>query len=169
MDAAYFATLQDYGEWMRSRVLEQVALLKADEYTAIRLPNGGSLRSILVHALGADEYWLARLSADASWSEMPSEQDVPAFDDLVRRWSELDAKAQAFFIAVADVDLNTLLTYASARSPREFTNPLWAVMTQRAGHHHQHLTEVAMALAGMGYSTGDLDFILYMSLRSGGG
>src|SRR5262245_18058729 len=87
--------------------------------------------------------------------------EAPTVDHLRREWSQVEAAFRSYVMNLVDRDLDEVRRYASRNSTQEFTNPLWVMLFQAANHAMQHRTEIAYHLAGLGRSTGNLDFVIY--------
>jgi uncharacterized damage-inducible protein DinB len=162
MTLAHFRTLFKYNAWANGRVLERVAELSQDEYSApAGLDHGnGSIRATLVHALGTEEAWLERCQG-RDLTEVLTEDRIPSHESLRIRWGEAASKWSSLLSRLKEADLDALVTNTSPRSGRTFTNPLWARLMHALNHSTQHRSEVALALTQLGHSPGDLDFLIY--------
>lgn len=165
MDADYFRTLFAYSYWAWDRVLNQVGKLSHAEYVAPRALDYGSLRATLLHGLSAEAGYLAR------WSGQPvdgpiNEETVPTFEALRDRWVSQQQTMNTFLTKLTDGDVRREVRQVSARTGREFVNPLWALMAQIVNHGTQHRSEVALTITQLGLSPGDLDLIAYLRGQS---
>jgi uncharacterized damage-inducible protein DinB len=150
-----------YNQWARSRLLEQVAKLSQDDYTAPRGLDYGSIRATLVHNLSAEAGYLARWQG-ATPERSIDEASLPTCDTLRERWNAEQSKIDAFLAKLIDADLRRELRFHSAQANREFVHPLWAYLTQCINHSTQHRSEIALTTTQLGLSPGNLDLIVYL-------
>ena len=160
----YFRFLFDYNYWARDRLLKQVAVLPAEEYEK---PNGftyGSIRGILVHGLSGEWVWRSRWQDGVSPRQPITPDHLPAFGDLLARWSEEEAKMRLFLDDLTAEKLAARLDYTGTDGTR-WSHPLWQLMAHMANHATNHRSEAAEALTMIGRSPGDLDMTVFIRIR----
>ena len=158
----YIELLYAYDAWGNERVLDTCAGLTAAEFTAGEGSSTArpSIRDTLVHAMGAQEVWLARWKGGSPTTRLkPS--DFPTLAHVRRHWDAVEAETRAY---VAEVDAHALretLRYRNLRG-QPFQYPRWQVMVHLVNHGTQHRAEVAALLTALGHSPGDLDLLVYV-------
>ena len=154
--------LFDYNDWAWNKLLDRMealdeAQLDAQPWT---LP---SLRRILVHALGAEIVWPARMQGDSP-TAMLTVEEVPTLADVRARWREVAAARRAFIAGLTQDDLDGTIHYKTTRGqPQQET--LWRLLAHLVNHGTQHRSEAAALLTEFGHSPGDLDMIVYLRER----
>ena len=160
MRLEFFTTLFDYGHWANERVLNRASELSNADYTAVR-PGIGSIRSKLIHALGAEETWIARCQS-ISPKTMLSEEELPTVDVLRKRWNQQDKTTSAYLDSLSDVDLERQITYYTRRENAKFSHSLFYILAHLINHSTQTRSEAAFMLTELGQSPGDLDLSLFL-------
>jgi uncharacterized damage-inducible protein DinB len=165
MDADYFRALFGHTYWARDKILDQVAALTHEEYTAARPLDYGSIRATLVHNLSAEAGYLARLQGRQLETPI-NEETLPTFDALRERWNAEQENAQSFLANLTDADLTRQFEQVSARTGEKTINPVWWLLAQCLNHSTQHRSEVALTITQLGHSPGDLDVIRFLRAQS---
>jgi uncharacterized damage-inducible protein DinB len=164
MNAEYFRTMLGYSAWAWRRVLDQVAQVSQDDYVASRLRDYGTIRSTLVHALGAEMRYLSVWKGETMGAR-PDETTAPTAAELRKHWAAHEPAMDAFLAGLTDQDCLRTISQVSPRTGQETTSPLWLLMTQAVTHAMQHRSEVALQVTQLGHSPGDLDVTRYYRER----
>lgn len=151
--------LFDYSDWAWNKLLNKVEELDEAQLDAqpSTLP---SLRRILVHALGAEIVWPARMQGDSP-TAMLSVEEVPTLADMRARWREVTAARRAFVAGLTQADLDRTIHYKTTTGKPQHET-LWRLMAHLVNHGTQHRSEIAALLTEFGHSPGDLDMIVYL-------
>lgn len=164
MQTADLLFLVRYNEWANRRILTAAARLTPEQFLA---PTGlawGSVRDVLVHALGAEWIWRVRLQKDDAPARLLDPADFGTFDALVERWETEMAEMRAYAGSLDDEALGRTVPYRSTKG-QPFEDVLWRILLHVVNHGTQHRAEVAHVLTGYGCSPGDVDMIVFMRLN----
>ncbi len=155
--------LFQYNQWANARILKAASAVTSEQFLApASYPHGG-LRGTLIHALFAEWIWCKRWEGESPTSRFKPEE-FPTFESLKTRWLQEEAFLMKFINAQTDDDLLEAFQYKTTDGQvRE--NILWQAMTHMVNHGTQHRSEAAALLTDMGYSPGDLDFIMFLRER----
>ena len=72
---------------------------------------------------------------------------------------------RAFLAALSDAQLDAALTWRGRDGQQRQLSSLWLGLAHVANHSTQHRSEAAEALTMIGRSPGDLDLLVYGSLK----
>ncbi|NTW01510.1 MAG: hypothetical protein HGA19_09395 [Oscillochloris sp.] len=156
---AYIVTLYDYSCWANHRILDTAAQLPAAAIDATPLPELGSLRTILVHTLGAEWLWRSRLEG-ASPRVRPTLTDFPTLAAISARWNEEEQALRARIINLDAAELMRQVIYTNMVG-EVIMLPCWQILVHLANHGTQHRSEAAAILTALGASPGDLDMFIF--------
>ncbi|MGH9399536.1 MAG: DinB family protein [Thermoanaerobaculia bacterium] len=160
--ARFFA----YGRWARSKVLEPVASLTAEEYARPIGGSFGSVQATLAHLYGADWVWLERWQGRSPRS-LPASQEVPTLPALREKWQQVEDGQKAFVARLTSEQLAGPLSYVNFKGDT-FTYPLGEVMIHVANHGTYHRGQVATLLRQLGKTPVSTDYLLFLDAGSPG-
>ena len=153
-------TLYDYNYWANARILDAAQKLTFAQYSMPASLSHGSLRSTLVHTLGAEVIWRQRCQEVISPTTLLSESDFPTLELLQICWQAEEQAMRAYLATLTDAVLNETIHYKNTKGV-PFQETLWKILAHLVNHGTQTRAESAMALTAYGQSPGDLDLILY--------
>ncbi|MGH2593772.1 MAG: DinB family protein, partial [Anaerolineae bacterium] len=158
----YIRTLYDYNAWANERILDTVAHLTPDQFTAKAGASFDSVRDTLVHTMSAQWLWLSRWQR-ISPKAMLSPVEFPDLPAIRARWAQIEHDTRSFVAGLDESALGRVIEYVNtAGEPNAY--PLWQMMVHQVNHATQHRSEVAMILTQFGHSPGWLDFLWYLDL-----
>jgi uncharacterized damage-inducible protein DinB len=160
MQAADLVTLYAYNDWANRRILAATARLTPEQFVAPTDLSWGSVRDVLVHALGAEWIWRTRVQG-TSPTQLLAPADFPTYAALAERWQTEGAAMNAYIAGLDDDAINRSIAYRSTRG-QPFENMLWHILAHVVNHGTQHRAEVAHVLTGYGCSPGDMDMIVFL-------
>ena len=119
----------------------------------------GGLVEVVVHLVDVQRTWLARAQHTpappldrAACSTLPALREVCEGVDTASRMYVADLRAD---------DLAEIVRYTNSKGePQAY--PRWQILLHQALHAAQHRSEAALLLTGLGYSTGWLDYLIYI-------
>ena len=152
--------LYDYNCWANQRILAAAAQVSEENFITPASPNLGSLRSTLVHMLGAEWVWRTRCQEDISPSALLAEADFPTLTLLRERWQTEEQTMRAYLHNLSDQKFGQSIHYKSLAG-KPHTTILWQILAHLVNHGTQHRAECAARLTDLGHSPGDMDMILY--------
>lgn len=157
-------TLFAYNDWANRRILVATAGLAQEQFLAPTGLSWGSVRDVLVHALGAEWIWRVRLQHGEVPAQLPNPADFPACAALAERWEMEMVAMRAYVAGLDDAQINSTVTYRNTKG-QPFTGVLWQTLAHVVNHGTQHRAEVAHFLTSYGCSPGDMDMILFLRER----
>jgi uncharacterized damage-inducible protein DinB len=160
MNQADFALLFRYNQWAWDRVLDRVARLTPEQYTALAPVPHGSLHGTLVHALAADVNWRNRIEGNSP-TKLLNEADLPDFQTLLPRWENESKRLVDLVGRQSDAQLQGTLNYKTTKGA-PMSEVLWHVLAHVVNHGTQHRSEAAMLLTTFNESPGDIDLIVFL-------
>lgn len=127
----------------------------------------GSLFGTLVHVLDTQWYW--RLGSQTGRLPVAplTQADFPDLRSLRRRWKDEDGALAAYLGSLNETQCQGRVEYRWPRAqPRR--RPLWQIIVHIVNHGTHHRAEVGRALAGLGHSPGDMDFLHFIAKQPPG-
>lgn len=152
-------TLYAFNAWARARMLDAVAQLDESAY---RKPLGNSFSSVhatLVHILGTEDIWLRRWCGETP-ADPASPDAFRSFDEVRRRWEELEAVLQRFLAELTEGEVLRVVRYRDTRGNEQAT-PLWQMMQHVVNHSTYHRGQVTTMLRQLGATPVATDLIHY--------
>lgn len=158
----YIRFLYAYNHWANQRLLDTCEKLSQAQFLETHNLNGAKLciRDTLVHAMAAQEAWLARCGG-VSPAQLLDPRDFGTLALVREYWTQVEQHTQAYISAVQDDVLNQTMEYKTTKGV-PYRNLCWQILMHQANHATQHRSEIALVLTGLGYSPGDLDLIVYV-------
>ena len=149
-----------YNTWANRQILATVAQLSAEELLGTTHTSFGSIRNTLIHIATAQHYWLARARQQPAPPDLDP-ADSPDYPAIAVVWNAIDQDMRAFVDTLGDADLLEIIRYTNTRGEAN-AYPLWQILFHQYNHAAQHRSEIALLLTELGYSTGWLDYLLYL-------
>jgi uncharacterized damage-inducible protein DinB len=157
--ADHFRTVFAHSYWAWNRVLDQVAQISQDDYTAPRMLDHESIRTTMMHAMGAEIRYLTVWKGEPA-PERLDPQTTSTADAMRSIWVDQQKKTESFLATLTDADCARQIKQIS-RDGQETVTPLNVLMAQALNHHAQHRAEIALHITQLGHSPGDLDVTRY--------
>jgi uncharacterized damage-inducible protein DinB len=123
----------------------------------------GSLFGTMVHMLGSQRRWLARLSGHAP-AHIPAPDEFPDLIAWITAWEETASEIEAFLAALTDEQLAAPMTWVDSEG-ETFTRPLWQPVLHLVNHTSYHRGQIVSLLRQMGYQPPSTDLIRYFLER----
>jgi uncharacterized damage-inducible protein DinB len=161
MQIAEISTLFHYNDWANQKILDATARLAPEAYAAPAGLSHGSIRGMLLHCLSAEMQWRQRCQSGTTLKTMLSENELPAFAQLRRRWEEETRARRAYLDGLSDADLGREVHYVTLKGV-PYKTPLWQIWLHLVNHGTQCRSEAGVALTAWGCSPGDIDLIYYL-------
>ena len=157
--------LYDYNYWATGQVLSSASNLTQDQLSVQSSMAFGSILGTLTHILNAEWIWRMRSQKKISPTSMLLEGRITDLESLKSTWLEEEAEMRAYLKELETGDLEKVVTYKRMMG-QDQENILWHILVHVVNHGTQHRAEVASVVTELGYSPGDLDFIIYMRNKS---
>jgi len=154
----------DYNYWATGRVLAAAQrALEGERDLATSLSWQAILRA-LIHTMSAEWIWRMRCQESESPRQLLDPSDYPTLEALRTRWQAEEQAMRAYVAGLSDAELAGTVRYANTKGV-EFERVLWQILAHVVNHGTQHRAEAALLLTEMGYSSGDVDLIVYLTER----
>jgi uncharacterized damage-inducible protein DinB len=152
--------LYEFNYWAKSRLLDVVETLTAEQFTKDLGSSHGGIQGTLVHSMGAEEIWLKRWKGEHPTS-MYTANDFPTVESLVSRWNLLEHQMMEFcHLLKTDDDIKKVVAYKDMKG-NEHSQPLWQMMQHLVNHSTYHRGQVVTMLRQLGVKPVGTDLIAF--------
>jgi uncharacterized damage-inducible protein DinB len=151
--------LYDYGRWANRKLLDAVSTLSAEEFTRSVGGSYGSIRTTLVHLLGAEWGWLARCGGPARGDRLKPE-DYPTFESVVELARTVEGYERDFLPTLNDADLTRVVEF-SIVPPQTYRMTVGRMLQHAAIHSIHHRGQAALLTRMLGHPPGNFDALFY--------
>ncbi len=149
-----------YNTWANTRLLDTAAKLTPEQFTGVHHATFGSLRNVIVHMVYAEQLWILRAQGLPAPTRLQP-QDYETVDAIRAEWRPISEVTQRFVASLTEADLERTVRYVNnAGEPQAY--PLWQTLFHLVNHSMQHRSEAALVMTTFGYSTGWLDYLIYV-------
>jgi uncharacterized damage-inducible protein DinB len=152
MQVSDLQQLKEYDVWATAKILEQVALLAPEQFTATPIDGYPSVRDTLVHAVTAERAWRV-IWQGAERLPALDPADFPTCASIAARWEEEDRLTRNYLATLNDADLERDIVGFG---------PLGMTIVHVLMHGMQHRSEAAMLLTIYRHSPGNIDLVFYL-------
>lgn len=160
--AEHARTIIAYNWWANARILDAASGLTGEDLDREVSPTFGSIGANLRHVVAAEMGWHSVLAGIPL--QRPEGIRSPAPISDIRNWYE-DSRERLDSYRASITDASIDAEIHAERSGEKYSWPAWQVLAHVVNHGTQHRAETGAALAAMGYSPGDLDFIYFVAQR----
>lgn len=148
-----------YNRWADDRVLAACRGLTAEQYTR-ELPGGmASLRSTLVHLIGATRAWSRRLQGETV-TALATEEELPTLAEAERMLAEARAALDSLLAGMTPEKLSAIFTYRNLKN-EEKKLPYWMVLRHVVNHGTYHRGQIAVKLKRLGVEPPQTDLVFW--------
>lgn len=161
MNAAYFQRLFDYNFWAHRRVWQCITPLSDEQFMRPSSYSIGSIHAQLVHTMGAEALWLARVRGSSTPSSLPEPKQYPTREAIRACWDEVERDWRAYLANLSDVTLTQNIEYTSINGHRKRTNFLPEALIHTLNHSTDHRAQTLSLIHQVGGSTLEQDLIFY--------
>jgi uncharacterized damage-inducible protein DinB len=95
------------------------------------------------------------------------EEKITDFETLRHTWLNEEIQMRSYLRELEERDLDRIVKYGQLTG-HEQSNVLWHILVHVVNHGTQHRAEASSKLTELGYSPGNIDFILFMRARQRG-
>jgi uncharacterized damage-inducible protein DinB len=128
------------------------------------LASAESIFDLLVHLVDLQRTWLARAQHTIAPPLDPTAYSTLAA--LRDAWKNINEANRTYVAGLGADDLGEIVRYTNAKGePQAY--PRWQILLHQALHTAQHRSEAALLLSRLGYSTGWLDYLIYVDEMRG--
>lgn len=167
MNADYIRLLVQYNYDLYRQVWDCISYLTEAQFVEETGYSLGSVRNHMVHVMGVDERWLARIRQEP----LPQRLEAAEFRTQAQvrsYWDSVDAHVREYVHAVDDTTLQQVRQYDMPHRGGMKTNRVWEIMAHMVNHGTDHRAQVLMLLHHFGAPTLEQDLMIYLwdSLRT---
>jgi uncharacterized damage-inducible protein DinB len=163
MDTDMLQSIYAHASWANGKLFDTAAELTQAQLTHAAA-NTESIFGLLVHLVDVQRTWLAR----AQQTILPP-LDLAACSTLTAlrdAWETVDDASRMYVASLRTDDLAETVHYTNTKGePQAY--PRWQILLHQALHASQHRSEAALLLSALGYSTGWLDYLIYIDETRG--
>jgi uncharacterized damage-inducible protein DinB len=156
--------LYAYNQWANERILARVRELSSEQLHQVTDFSYPSLFKTLVHLMSAEWLWRQRMQCGISPERMHTADDFSDLASLEAAWQQNTQELLGFVEGLTESQIQSNFSYRNIEQ-QDCTNPLWESLVHLVIHGMQHRSECAAMLTSLGYSPGDIDFIVYVRTR----
>jgi uncharacterized damage-inducible protein DinB len=164
MNVDHIRTLYDYNYGLHRRVWDCIMHLSDEQFVQDVDYSIGSVRNHMVHVMGADERWFARIQGGPV-PGFPNIDDFPTRDLAFEKWKAAEAGILKYVYSLEDADLMRMVDYDMPNRGGMKRSAVWEILTQVINHGTDHRAQVLSILHRMGAPTLEQDLILYLYSR----
>jgi len=158
MDTDMLQSIYAHASWANTKLFDTAAELR-EEQLMLAAVGSDTVFDLLVHLVDVQRTWLARAQHTppppldrAACSTLPTLREV---------WERVDTASRVYVADLRADDLSEIVRYTNSKGePQAY--PRWQILLHQALHAAQHRSEAALLLTGLGYSTGWLDYLIYI-------
>lgn len=161
MNADDIRSLFEYNCAMHRRLWNCIAHLSDAQYVEETGYSLGSVRNHMVHLMGVDERWLARVQ-DAPLPPRVNYADFPTQAATLAYWNGVETGVLDYVRTVDDAALQREIHFDMPHRGGTKTNHVWEILAHVVNHGTDHRAQVLTLLHGFGAPTLEQDFILYL-------
>lgn len=136
-----------YNRWANERALDAARGMTAEQFEA--------MQGAFAHVLETQMFW------HANWTNAQFVEIRPApFDETRRLFDQSHTEMEAFFATLTDEAWHRSQQWWK-RWGYDASMALGETLFQVINHSTQHRSEIALRMTAMGYSPGELDFLVF--------
>jgi uncharacterized damage-inducible protein DinB len=147
-------SLAAYNRWANDKIMVTADSLSEDDLAA-DAADGRSIIDTLAHIVGTQLWWLG------NWTGVKAARHEQTRVGLKRAFGDSHTRIDLFVVATDAAGWEQVIEFAFPGAP-PFHLPKWQTFGQVMYHGIQHRAQVAEALTRLGYSPGDMDYILWL-------
>ncbi|KPL20408.1 MAG: hypothetical protein AMJ93_12005 [Anaerolineae bacterium SM23_84] len=154
--------LYSYNAYANGLLLDTVEKLTEEQFSRRCSPSHGSVRSLLLHMLECEAFFLAQCQGQRFELEVAS---LPALADIRRQWRQLAEEQQGWITSLTHAGL-TRQVRLELRG-QELVFAVWELLLQAVVHSVHHRGELSVVCTGLGYPLPTMDIILHFIKQRG--
>jgi uncharacterized damage-inducible protein DinB len=151
--------LYEYGRFANRKFLEAISTLTPEEFTRTVGGSYGSIRTTMVHLLGAEWGWLARCGGPARGDRLKPE-DYPTFQSVVALADKVEGFERDFLPTLSDADLTRLVEFSFVPG-QTYRMTVGQMLHHAAIHSIHHRGQAALLTRMLGHAPGNFDALFY--------
>jgi len=162
MDRDILLALYTYNAYANRLVLETVAGLTDDEFTRQSSPSHQSVRTLLVHMIGSEAFFL-KLCQGQPLPTAPA--TPPTLAEIQGYASQLPGEQESFLKSLDEASLGREITFQMEEQTLHL--PVWQLLVQAFVHSTHHRGELSIVLSHLSHPLPTLDIIIPFVTWSG--
>jgi uncharacterized damage-inducible protein DinB len=162
MDRDILLALNAYNSYANRLVLETVAGLTGDEFTRQSSPSHQSVRTLLVHMIGSETFFLKLCQGQP----LPAQPAAPpTLAEIQGYVSQLAGEQESFLRSTDEAGLGREVTFQIGEQTLHLS--IWQLLVQAFVHSTHHRGELSIVLSHLGHPLPTLDIIIPFVTWSG--
>jgi uncharacterized damage-inducible protein DinB len=133
-------TLLDYHYWARDRILDAVAKLSDEQYSADLSSSFRSIRETLVHVYSAEFIWCERWHGQLPSGMLPA-SGYPDIATLRPEWLKLENKMRSFLEILGEDGIQRVIVYRTFAG-QEYSQVYWQMLQHVVNHASYHRGQI---------------------------
>jgi uncharacterized damage-inducible protein DinB len=153
----------EYNHWANHRMLDAVAQLSVDQFNRNLGSSFPSIHDTLIHMMWAEWMWLERWQGHSPREYWSSTKFV-TLEDVLQRWSTIEAGQKQFVNTLEDGAEHRLIRYANFKS-EEWVYTLGQMVKHCLLHSAYHRGQLATLLRQCGTTPPPTDYLVYIDVQ----
>jgi uncharacterized damage-inducible protein DinB len=155
----------DWLRWITGRTVAAARELSPEEFTR-EFPIGiGSVRSTLIHLLGAERVWICVVEGTDPAITMPTPAELPTLEAIEQAWPAIRARWDSYLSHLTDEELQRVVS--RVREGRTYSQRVLDALMQVPTHALYHNAQLSFMFRSMGKQLPDSSWILWARERMG--
>ncbi len=155
-------TLYAYNAYANGLLLDTVEKLSPEEFLQRCSPSHGSVRSLLLHMLECEAFFLAQCQGQRFELEVAT---LPSVPDIRRQWRQLERQQECWITSLTDAEWTRQVALELRGQKLVFA--VWELLLQAVIHSVHHRGELSVVCTGLGYPLSTMDIILHFINQNG--
>jgi uncharacterized damage-inducible protein DinB len=160
------STIRESHEWLRwltGRTRAAARTLTPEEFTR-EFPIGiGSIRTTLIHLLGAERIWIAVIEESDPAVTMPTATELPTMEAIDQAWPAVHSRWDAYLNCLDERELSRVVS--RVRDGKTYSQRVADALMQVPTHALYHNAQVSFMFRSMGKQLPDSSWILWARER----
>lgn len=161
MNADYFRMLFNYNYAAHDKVWQCVMQLSDEQFTREMGYSLGSVRNQLVHVMGVDYRWIARIRG-AVLPEFPRNEDYLTPAQTMIKWEEVKKNVLGYVKSLDDEEANRMVEYNMPHRGGMKQNQVFQILAHIVNHGTDHRAQILAALHQLGAPTVEQDLMIFL-------
>lgn len=159
MITEHYKIMCDYNFWAHHQMWDTVLSLSDEDFSRMDTCYGISVHDQVLHTLGAEWLWMARLRGVSPTRKLTPEM-LPDRESIRVKWDEVEKELRAYVENIREAQLSEIITYTTTQGDPQ-RNARWEILAHVFNHSTDHRSRVCAMLKLMGVETPDIELLNY--------